>query len=156
MDRCQGLVVADLQRQAPYSKPTWMKSWWGSVVRDVYQEAPIMMATLRVTASNPSMVPEGFIRGNMPSTMHFVHAAATCGEYDWIKVFANIEDHVHHGTDKYAGIRSLVHHGCLDEAKARVDNDEAMLEARLFGQWELMVQPMQEAIRKFKQEHKLL
>ncbi|CAG9989784.1 unnamed protein product [Clonostachys byssicola] len=139
-----------------YQTPASLRSWWASMIRSVQDEAAPLGALIRLMAEGEFNPEVGVFRDMMSSTRHFVLAAATCGEHDWAGVFANVEDYVHHGTRRYTGIRHLVESGRVEEAKGRVDSDEAMLDARLYGPWEQFIQPLREAILKFRHEHGLL
>ncbi|CAI6081364.1 unnamed protein product [Clonostachys chloroleuca] len=147
--------AATLSNEA-YQTPASLRSWWGSMIRSVQEEAAPLGALIRLMADGEFTPEVGIFRDMMSSTRHFVLAAATCGEHDWAGVFANVEDYVYHGTRRYTGIWHLVESGRVEEAKVRVDSDEAMLDARLYGPWEHFIQPLREAILRFRQEHGLL
>ncbi|CAH0056513.1 unnamed protein product [Clonostachys solani] len=139
-----------------HQTPASLRSWWGSMIRSVQDEAAPLGALIRLMADGEFTPEVGIFRDMMSSTRHFVLAAATCGEHDWANVFANVEDYVHHGTHRYSGVRYLIESGRVEEARVRVDSDEAMLDARLYGHWEHFIQPLREAILKFRQAHGLL
>ncbi|VUC22257.1 unnamed protein product [Clonostachys rosea] len=139
-----------------YRTPANLRSWWKSMISSVQDEAVPLGALIRLMASGEFTPEVDIFRNMMSSTRHFVLAAATCGEHDWANVFANVEDYVHHGTNRYSGILYLIESGKVEEAKVRVDSDEAMLDARLYGHWEHFIQPLREAILKFRQEHGLI
>lgn len=138
-----------------HETPCSLRSWWASMISSVQDESVPLGVLIRLMARGESTPEIGVFRNMMSSTRHFVLAAATCGEHDWANVFANVEDYVHAGTPRYAGIKHLVERGRLREAGERVDSDEAMLDARLYGQWERFEQPLREAICRFRQQHNL-